>query len=248
MFVPIHDKNALKAIPFQYVTTLLIALNIAVFLVQSSGVPIQAVASFGVVPKELLQVNYLGGPAHGVNDMFAVPESYTLITYMFLHGDLLHLGVNMMFLWVFGDNVEDAVGHLKFLIFYLLCGIAAGVAHTHMVPGSERPLIGASGAVSGIIAAYLLLHPRVLVWVVAFRFIPLRIAAVWLLGAWIIYQIAMAYLAQIGMQQGPVAWWAHIGGLVAGAVLIVVMRRPGVSLLDRDLAKPAFVQPRNEPE
>ncbi len=235
MFIPVYDYNNRKYIPFQYVTILLIALNVAVFLVQMSGVPIQAVVSFGVVPKELIQVNYIGGPAFGVNDMFPVPEGYTLLSYMFLHGDIYHLLFNMLFLWVFGDNVEDAVGHIKFLFFYLACGAFAAVAHTLMVPDSGRPLIGASGAVAGVIAAYLILHPRVMLWVVVMRFIPLKIYAAWALGGWVVFQLLMAYLTQIGVQKDPVAWWAHIGGLAAGAVLILVMRRPGVVLFDRDL-------------
>ena len=105
----------------------------------------------------------------------AIPEGLTLLTYQFLHGDILHLLSNMLFLWVFGDNVEDAMGHLKYLMFYLLCGIAGGLAHAAMLPASPLPLIGASGAVAGVIAAYLILHPRVLVWVLAFRIIPLHI-------------------------------------------------------------------------
>ena len=97
----------------------------------------------------------------------------------------------MLFLWVFGDNVEDAMGHFKFLVFYLLCGIAGGLAHAFMLPTSRLPLIGASGAVAGVIAAYLILHPRVRVWVLAFRFIPLRIAAAWVLGVWVVTQFVM---------------------------------------------------------
>ena len=112
-----------------------------------------------------------------------MPEGYTLLTYMFLHGDIFHLSSNMLFLWVFGDNVEDAMGHIKFLVFYLICGVAGGLAHAFMLPASKLPLIGASGAVAGVIAAYLILHPRVLVWVLAFRFIPLRISAAWVLGS-----------------------------------------------------------------
>ncbi|MGI9410388.1 MAG: rhomboid family intramembrane serine protease [Hyphomicrobiaceae bacterium] len=235
MFVPLYDYNKLKSIPFQYVTVLLIALNIAVFLIQTSGMSLPAVASFGLIPKELIEVRYFGGPAFGENDLIAVPEGYTLLTYTFFHGDIFHLFSNMIFLWVFGDNVEDAVGHLKFLIFYVLCGVLAGMLHVHMSPESGRPLIGASGAVAGVIAAYLLLHPRVRIWVLVFRLIPLRISAMWALGAWIALQFVMVYLSQMGIQQGPVAWWAHIGGLAAGAVLILFMRRPGVVLFDRDI-------------
>ncbi|MEO1718790.1 MAG: rhomboid family intramembrane serine protease [Pseudomonadota bacterium] len=150
---------------------------------------------------------------------------------MFFHGDLGHLLGNMLFLWVFGDNVEDAVGHIKFLLFYLLCGVAAAVTHTIITGDSPRPLIGASGAVAGVIAAYLMLHPRITVWVLAFKFIPLQINAALALGLWIALQVAMVLVPQVG----PVAWWAHIGGLVAGAVLILVMRRPGVPLFDRNI-------------
>ena len=235
MFVPIHDDNKLKSIPFQYVTLILIALNVAVFLVQqASGKPLGAFASFALVPAEFFEVGYFGGPANGQFDQVAFPEPYTLITYTFVHGDFFHLLFNMLFLWVFGDNVEDAVGHFKFLVFYIACGIFAGLLHAYMVPDSPRPLIGASGAVAGVIAAYLMLHPKVQVWVLVMRiFLPIKIYAIWALGAWIAMQFVMVYLAQIGVYKGPVAWWAHIGGLIAGALLILIMRRPGVPLFDR---------------
>src|SRR5690606_35817743 len=135
----------------------------------------------------------------------------------------------MLFLWVFGDNVEDAMGHTRFLVFYLLCGIAGGLAHAIMTPTSDVPLVGASAAVAGVITAYLILHPRVRVWVLAFRFIPLRISAAWALGAWIATQFMMLFIPD----ESPVAWWAHIGGILAGAFLIVFMRRPGVPLFDQ---------------
>jgi membrane associated rhomboid family serine protease len=163
-----------------------------------------------------------------------LPEGLTLITYQFLHGDIFHLLSNMLFLWVFGDNVEDAMGHVKFLIFYLLCGIVGGLAHAAFLPASGLPLIGASGAVAGVIAAYLILHPRVRVWCLAFRIIPLRIPAAWILGVWVVTQVLMVALAPADQ----VAWWAHIGGMVAGGVLILFMRRPGVPLFDRGLPPP----------
>ena len=176
------------------------------------------------------QVGCLGGSAFGRHDTLAVPEGATLLTYTFFHADFLHLASNMLFLWVFGDNIEDAVGHLRFLVFYLACGAVAGLVHAWMLPNAWVPLIGASGAVAGIIAAYLVLHPRVRVWVLAFRVIPLQITALWVLGVWAGTQIFMLLFAR-GDQ---VAWWAHIGGMAAGAALIVVLRRPGVLLLDRD--------------
>lgn len=231
MFLPVYDHNSLKNIPFQYVTIMLIAANVALFMLKSSGMDIRAVASFAVVPKELIEVRYIGGPAHGPHDLFAIPERYTLLAYMFFHYDIWHLVGNMLFLWVFGDNVEDAMGHFRFLLFYLLCGIAAGLTHTVILPESQSPLIGASGAVAGVIAAYLMLHPRVHVWVLVMRFIPLKITAAVALGLWIAMQVVMVLVPQIG----PVAWWAHIGGLVVGALLVIVMRRPGVPLFDRGL-------------
>lgn len=229
MFVPLHDENYLRDIKFQYVTLGLIALNIIVFLLQLAGMREPVVASFAIIPAELAETSgpFVETPYQAV----PVPEQMTLLTYMFFHGDLLHLGGNMLFLWVFGDNVEDAMGHVKFLLFYLICGAFAGLVHTFMVPGSPNPLIGASGAVAGVIAAYLMLHPRVRVWVLAFKTIPLRLSAAVVLGIWIVTQFVMVMVPEIG----PVAWWAHIGGLIAGAVLILFMRRPGVPLFDKDL-------------
>ena len=148
---------------------------------------------------------------------------------MFFHADIFHLLGNMLFLWVFGDNVEDAMGHMKFLFFYLTCGIAAGLVYAWMMPDSDMPLIGASGAVAGVIAAYLMLHPRVGVWVLVFSVIPLRITAGLALGLWIAMQVVMILVSNAG----PTAWWAHIGGLVTGAALVIFLRRPGVPLFDR---------------
>lgn len=232
MFIPIRDDNPLRSIPFQYVTVGLIAVNVIVFLLEASGMDERVVASFAVVPNELFKAGiFTSGQGPGPNDAVAVPERLTLLSYMFFHGDAMHLLGNMLFLWVFGDNVEDAMGHARFFVFYMLCGIFAGFAHAVITPTSGVPLIGASGAVAGVIAAYIMLHPRVQVWVLALRVIPLRISAAFALGAWILTQVVMVMLPQVG----PVAWWAHIGGLLAGAVLIVVMRRPGVPLFDRGL-------------
>jgi membrane associated rhomboid family serine protease len=229
VFIPLSDDNPLRSIRFQWVTLFLIAANIAVFIWQKGGGGQTAAASFALIPSELFQVHILGGAAHGKYDSLAVPEGYTLLTYMFLHGDIIHLGSNMLFLWVFGDNVEDAMGHVKYLVFYIACGIAGALAHAYMLPTSPLPLIGASGAVAGVIAAYLLLHPRVLVWVLVFRIIPLKISAAWVLGAWVATQILMVFINQ----PNQIAWWAHIGGLAAGAILIVFLRRPGLPLFDR---------------
>ena len=227
VFVPLRDENPLRVIRWQWVTIGLIVVNTLIFFLQLTEPGQVYAASFATVPVELLNAGY--GPARGRFDALAIPEPLTLITYQFLHGSPLHLAGNMLFLWVFGDNIEDAMGHVKFLVFYILCGIAGGLTHAIMTPASQVPLIGASGAVAGVIAAYLVLHPRVRVWVLAFRFIPLRISAMWVLGAWVITQFVMLFIPDTG----PVAWWAHIGGLIAGALLIVFMRRPGVPLFDQ---------------
>jgi membrane associated rhomboid family serine protease len=234
MFVPVYDLNSLKHIKFQYVTLALILLNVACFVFEASGINQAVILSFAIVPVELMSVRVFGGHALVSADGLPVPEWVTLFTYMFFHGDPLHLAGNMLFLWVFGDNVEDACGHLRYLVLYIACGVFGGLMHVAMQPQSAAALIGASGAVAGIISAYLLLHPRVLVWVLAFKFLPLRIYAATALGIWILMQVLMVYLPQ----SGPVAWWAHIGGLIAGAILIVVLRRPGVALLDRGLDLP----------
>ncbi len=231
MFVPVWDENSLKSIRFQVVTVGLILLNVAIFALEAFQLPQQAIASFAVVPAELFATDPMMGTPVGAGELIAVPERLTLLSYMFFHGDIIHLGSNMLFLWVFGDNVEDAMGHGRFLVFYLLCGIAGGLAHAWLLPTSAVPLIGASGAISGIIAAYLMLHPRVRVWVLVMRFLPVRLSAALVLGLWIALQFIMLMVPNIG----PIAWWAHIGGLVAGAILILFMRRDGVVLFDKDI-------------
>jgi membrane associated rhomboid family serine protease len=234
MFVPLWDLNPLENVRFQWVTLSLILANTLVFLLFQVGIltpaSTGALVSFAVIPAELIGQGYLGQViAQSGEQTVAVPERLTLLTYMFLHGNILHLVGNMLFLWVFGDNVEDAMGHLRFLLFYLLCGIFAGLAHAFMRPDSAVPMIGASGAVAGVIAAYLMLHPNVRVWILALFRIPLRVSAGFALMVWISLQI----ISVIFDQGGGTAWWAHIGGLVAGAVLILFMRKPGIPLFDR---------------
>ena len=231
LFIPLSHDNPLRFVRYQWVTIGIIAVNVIVFILQLAGLGLAAGSSLAVIPAELLQVRIVGGAAHGLFDTMAVPEALTLVTYMFLHTDLLHLTSNMIFLWVFGDNVEDAMGHLKYLAFYVLCGIAAALVQTLMLPTSRLPLIGASGAVAGTIAAYLILHPGVLIWVLAFQVIPLRVTAVWILGLWVGTQLFMVLINR-GDQ---VAWWAHIGGVLAGGLLIPLMRRSGVPLFDRGM-------------
>jgi membrane associated rhomboid family serine protease len=149
---------------------------------------------------------------------------------MFLHGGWVHLFGNMLFLWVFGDNVEDAMGSVRFLMCYLLAGVAAGVAFAVSAPHSTTPLVGASGAIAGIVAAYLLLYPRVKMWVLILMRLPLKLSAMWVICGWLAFQI---FNAIVNVDQ-ETAWWAHVGGFVAGAVLTPFLRHPDVPLFGRD--------------
>ncbi|MEZ5810368.1 MAG: rhomboid family intramembrane serine protease [Rhizobiaceae bacterium] len=230
MFIPLHDANSLNHIQRQYVTLGLIALNVVVFVVTGLGGPayLQANAyGLGYTPVVL----YDGQPTP---PFVYVPELATYVTYSFLHGDFWHLAGNMLFLWVFGDNVEDALGHVRFLVFYLCCAVAGAWFHGFVQPGSDIPLIGASGAVAGIVAAYLILHPRVKVWVLVLMRLPLRLPAFVPLLFWIGFQVVM-FLATEG---DLVSWPAHLGGIVAGAILVVLLRRRGVPLFDRSVVTP----------
>lgn len=234
LFVPIWDQNPIKAIPFQFVTTSLVLVNVLIYFVFQAGIGVpatqEAILSFALIPTELINEGFLGKTGFEVfTEPIPVPERFTLISYMFLHGNFMHLLGNMLFLWVFGDNVEDAMGHLRFLLFYIMCGIFAGLAHVFAMPGSSNPLIGASGAVSGVIAAYLMLHPSVRLWVLAFPIIPISISAGLALGIWVVLQLFSLMFSN----DTHTAWWTHVGGLVAGALLILFMRRRGVPLFDR---------------
>ncbi len=232
MLLPLKDSNPLRVIPFQLVTIGLIAACVVTFLWQISlpqEAGIDAILSFGLIPAVLFDYGELPP------DLAIIPASATVITSMFMHADWIHLGGNMLYLWVFGDNIEDSMGHVKFLIFYLLCGIAAALAHGLSDPDSISPLIGASGAVSGVLGAYLLLHPRVRVIVLLFYRIPLPLPAFIVLGGWVALQVYSVYLdgSLPAGDEGGTAWWAHIGGFAAGMVLIPLMKRKDVPLFDR---------------
>ena len=235
MFIPLHDANSLKHIKHQYVTFALIAANIVVYLFTSFGSEYTAqvaAVGLGYIPSVAFDTAEL--PPEYV----LVPGVLTYITYAFLHGDIFHLGGNMLFLWVFGDNVEDALGHFRYLVFYLLCAVSGAVLHGLVAPNSEVPLIGASGAIAGIVAAYLVLHPRVKIWILAFGRIPLRIPAYITLGLWILFQLSMFVLGG----EDQISWACHIGGIIAGTALVVLLRRQGVPLLDREIVTPQAVR------
>ena len=221
MFVPLHDDTPLKVIRFQFVTLAIIVGNVIIFLMtgafQSDQVLADVATGFGVVPSEVTH-------AFPQNIPYSpIPEPLTFLTYMFLHAGWMHLISNMLFLWVFADNVEDAFGYFAFALFYLLCGIAGALAHVAMAPGSQAPLIGASGAVSGVIGAYVLLYPKARVWILLFFRIPLRISAIWVLGGWFLLQVFYVVTA-VNNGDAQVAWWAHIGGFIAGLAITLVLR------------------------
>lgn len=223
MFIPLHDTNSLHYIRLPYVTIGLIALNILVYCVTTLGgedFSNAAMLGFGFIPSVVHDYAELAP------QFVVVPERWSYLTYSFLHIDVLHLGGNMLFLWVFGDNVEDAMGHLRFLAFYLLTAAAGALVHGLIAPESQAPLIGASGAVAGVVAAYLLLYPRNKVWILAFARIPLRVPAYWALAAW----VAMQFVMFLGMSEDQISWACHVGGILAGGALIVVFKRRSVPL------------------
>jgi membrane associated rhomboid family serine protease len=221
MFVPLHDDTPLKVIRFQFVTLTIIEGNVIIFLMtgafQSDQMLAGIATSFGVVPSELILA-----PSQDI-PFSPISEPLTFLTYMFLHASWMHLISNMLFLWVFADNIEDAFGYFAFVLFYLLCGIAGALAHVLMAPESTAPLIGASAAVSGVIGAYVLLYPKARIWILLFFRIPLRISAIWVLGGWFLLQIFSVLTTEPTGDMG-VAWWAHIGGFVAGLAITFLLR------------------------
>ena len=231
LFVPVWDINPMKVLKFQYATVSLIVLNTLVFFLLETDLVFKVPAGFieGMELRPLDVVPFGSFLAH-------VPEHFKFVTYTFVHQNFLHLFFNMLFLFVFADNVEDAMGSFRFVFFYAICGAVAAVVHSWLTVRPDSPLVGASGAVSGVIGAYLMLYPKVRVWVLLplpnFPFLPLRFSAAFMIGVWILYQIGNAvYFAKDAT--AATAWWAHVGGFAAGVLLIGLMKSPGVRLFDR---------------
>lgn len=228
MFIPLYDGNPLRNISVSWVNWGFIVINIAVFVFLQKPIGVNDVAfSLGLIPTVVNDFKNL--PESAV----WVPEEATYLTYAFLHGGWMHLFGNMLFLWVFGDNIEDAMGHVRYFCFYILCAFAAGLLHSLIFLKGEAPLVGASGAVAGVVAAYLILHPRVKVWVLLFARVPLPLSAMWCLGAWVIFQIVMFVNDHFSATKNTVSWSAHIGGIIAGAILILFLRHRHVPLFDK---------------
>jgi len=212
--LPLRDHNPIRTTPF--VNYLLIALNVLMFFWE-----VQLGRNF---EPALVQVAFI--PARFWQGGMLVPELIRIFVSMFLHGGLLHIGGNMLYLWIFGDNIEDRLGHFPYLVFYLACGFLATFAHAFFNPASRMPSIGASGAIAGVLGAYLILFPtaRVTTLIPIIFFIIVReIPAVFLLGFWFVIQFFSGW-GSLGAAQdtGGVAYFAHIGGFVAGMILVVL--------------------------
>jgi rhomboid family protein len=229
MVMPIWDHNPFKWPSPPYVMWSLIVINFVVFFLQVGGGPQemeQADRLAGLIPAAFTWAPVGGG----------LPAPVTLITYQFLHANFMHVFGNMIFLFVFGDDIEELIGHWRFLAFYLACGIGAGLAFVLSAPGTPILLIGASGSVAGVIAAYLMYRPCEKVTVLL-ALIPLRVRAFWVIGGWAIWQVVEA----ASRNQDGVAYWAHVGGLATGAVLFLLLRPPGTRLFE--CAQPQNLQP-----
>jgi membrane associated rhomboid family serine protease len=238
--IPVYDENHVAPHGFRpWLTWSLVGANAIVFIYLATlpAFAFQILAyHFGIVP------GFITG-AIGVDDAgLIIPPILTLVTYTFFHASWLHLAANMIFLWVFGDDIEAATGHLRFIFFYLVSGLAGGLAHIAYDPTALVPLVGASGAVAGVIGAYLVLHPWANVTMLVLGIVTVRLRALWVIGIWIMWQIANAVWIQPDNQ---IAYWGHLGGLMTGALLVVVLRRRGVRLFEylpwRDYVSPPRV-------
>ncbi len=221
MVLPLYDDDPLEGKTVPYVTYGLIATNMVV-AVAIFSIPTASYNSLlhvvGLVPA--VEIRSLPGPS-------ALPRDLSLFTSMFLHANWWHLLGNMLFLWIFGDNIEDAIGRLRFFAFYILCGLGAGAVFVLSVPHATYPLVGASGAIAGVMAAYLLIRPCAKIEVLI-SLIPVAVPAYLVIGLWMAIQF---FYVQTQANDG-VAYWAHIGGAIAGGLLILVMRPPHIGLFE----------------
>jgi len=216
--IPLRDDNPTRTTP--YVNHALVAINVAVFAYQAflyfeSG----ATATNDFVMRLALTPDLLTSPSTW--GQMPIPAPLTMLTSMFVHGGFMHLAGNMLYLWVFGDNIEDTLGHVNYLFFYLACGLGAAIAQVLIEPGSAIPMVGASGAIAGVLGAYLVLHPQAQVLTFVFLVVFIRvmyIPAAVLLGIWFAIQLFSAFTGG----GGGVAWYAHIGGFLVGVLLVGV--------------------------
>lgn len=240
---PISDDNPSHIRP--YVTYVFIGACVIVYLWQfslGSREGEQAIFLLGMIPARLFGFKDLPP------ELASVPPWATVITSMFMHGGFMHLGGNMLFLWIFGDNVEDSMGHIRFALFYVICGAAAALTQGLLNPDSEIPMVGASGAISGVMGAYILLHPWATVRVVIFigiLFWFAHVPALLVLGIWFAAQLFNAAMAPPDVP--GVAFWAHVGGFVAGAALIPFFKDKYVAIWQSARSKPFEIEERRGP-
>jgi membrane associated rhomboid family serine protease len=211
--IPYKDDNPTHRFP--HVTIGIIAANILIFLWQifSKGGLRESVFAYGAIPYNMISFE----TSQPINPLLTVFSS------MFMHAGFLHLAFNMLYLWIFGNNIEDKLGHVRFIVFYLFCGIIAAYAHAITAPHSHIPMVGASGAVSGILGAYILLFPRATVHtivILGFFFTIIKIPALIVIGFWAIIQFASGLLSTGVNDKGGIAWFAHIGGFLIGLLTI----------------------------
>jgi membrane associated rhomboid family serine protease len=232
---PYHDENVAQRTSF--VTYALIGVNVLVWLgIQGAGstIPLaRSVCELGLIPGELTGRLPPGTPFPMGEGLVCLTDPgrqlSNVLTSMFLHGGWMHMLGNMWFLWIFGNNIEDSMGHVRFLVFYLLSGVAAALAQVMIGPDSGIPMVGASGAISGVMGAYLILYPRVRVWTmvpIGFFLTSIALPAWTMLLYWIAIQFFGGVIGIFGQERGGVAFWAHIGGFVAGVVLVKLFARP----------------------
>jgi membrane associated rhomboid family serine protease len=216
--IPFKDDNPTQNFPL--ITIIIIGLNVVVFILQMAAPdPREVVLAYGAIPHFLLTLK----TDQPINPLL------TVFTSMFMHGGILHIGTNMLFFWIFGNNIEDRLGYGKFILFYLLCGIGAAYAYAISDPSSTTPMIGASGAIAGILGAYLVLFPHARVHTLIFLgfFIQIvKLPAVFVIGIWILIQFVNGLLSKGVMHHGGVAWFAHIGGFILGIILIKYVIKP----------------------
>jgi membrane associated rhomboid family serine protease len=222
-FLPLYDDNPTGRAPI--VTCGLIGLCVLVFLWQLGEDADTVAYSYGMIPATLF------GSARLPSALAVLPPWATIFTSMFLHAGWLHIGGNMLFLWIFGNNIEDVLGHVRYLLLYLLSGAAAALCQAGTAPNSTVPMLGASGAIAGVLGAYLLLYPYANVHVLVLIIIIVRIITVpaWIiLGLWFVAQLVSGLLT--GSGTGGVAFWAHVGGFVTGIALLLLLRPRGIYL------------------
>jgi membrane associated rhomboid family serine protease len=211
--IPYRDDNPINIVP--YITILIISLNLLVFIMQLLyGEDSRSIVySYGAIPQNII----------GFQSTQPIPAYLTILTSMFMHGGVFHIAWNMLYFWIFGNNIEESLGHIRFLLFYLFCGIVAALSHILLSPNSNVPMIGASGAVSGMLGAYILLFPMARVRTIVllgFYITVVRIPALIVIGFWAIIQVVSGLLSHGNAAQGGIAFFAHVGGFVAGLFTI----------------------------